>query len=965
MAHGGNPFDLEPPESLRNLSPELFEYLRDLNERLTDEHNASQAGAPIFPFAWLTQRYLKQDYPLGSIGRFVHAQYGTLHAIFVKFTQEPSDVVEGVGWKRSTFGSGEVTYNKSESDDLLFAGLDLTTTTGTFGWVMISGITPLPLNLTENAKASQLLKWEGGSSFAPSDDAGVILVANATGDLVCKAGNGTLKVNNTSQAFTGTINGINDQLASMLNQIGTLEGQVATLNEDFSGTIPIASTLLTIQQQLNKVTQSVTILSKTTATFNADSVTARMEGMLAASRNYYNLQQGLGQIIDGQVQEVIIQTNASYDWSLQAKNWSDSSGIYAETSSERAAFASVQAADSELSAQASLTYKDQALAYRDEAGNYYAQTVTLYEAVSEMVGDAGTLTAMIEEEATTRANADSAMASQISTLNAYFVGFTGVTVQAAVTTAANAYVTPLAAVATRTTNLEAYFVGFTGGTVQASITSEATARASGDGALAIRVDNMTVSSGQPISILTSNTDFRIWNNAANPPDGWTVWIGAGLYTRIVSGVGYAIQSTSTGGAESGMYQRSNVVASGWYVLEADAELTSGTWVGGGVLFDTGDSSNQIKFDTEADTAEQISTSAVMRRTWSKLIRVPNTALIALYMMTRWSGFSGTTASRVIVWHKCLIRAASDGEIKAGKALTQAGANTASISAEATTRANADTAMAGQITTLNTTVSGHTSTLTTYGTSISGLQGKYGVSIDTNGYVVGYELNGTGTGGEMTFRVDKFRVAKPGVGTSGYIFDLDANGLKLGVPLYYGSNTLIGESGGNRLRHGAGFGASSNLILWFGPTSVALGAETRTNGAFAMGTDGVVYFGTGPLTPSGTPPRQFINIGASATTTVMTTLYTQQIVAPAGTWSLSGDASTTVTSPSADLYIELVKEDGVTVVPLMHFTANGQSANFGPISTGLSSPEVWTFRIRGQRVGGASGTSANVDGQFFY
>lgn len=43
---------------------------------------------------------------------------------------------------------------------------------------------------------------------------------------------------------------------------------------------------------------------------------------------------------------------------------------------------------------------------------------------------------------------------------------------------------------------------------------------------------------------------------------------------------------------------------------------------------------------------------------------------------------------------------------------------------------------------------------------------------------------------------------------------------------------------------------SGVLEWFGPASVPVGSETRTNGAFAQGTDGVVYFGNAPLNPGG-------------------------------------------------------------------------------------------------------------------
>lgn len=93
--------------------------------------------------------------------------------------------------------------------------------------------------------------------------------------------------------------------------------------------------------------------------------------------------------------------------------------------------------------------------------------------------------------------------------------------------------------------------------------------------------------------------------------------------------------------------------------------------------------------------------------------------------------------------------------------TNVGTNTAAISAEVTARTNADTAIAGNVTTLSTTVSGHTATLTTYGTSISGLQARYGVTLNVNGHITGFSQNNSGTTSDFTVVTDNFKIVQPG------------------------------------------------------------------------------------------------------------------------------------------------------------------------------------------------------------
>lgn len=60
------------------------------------------------------------------------------------------------------------------------------------------------------------------------------------------------------------------------------------------------------------------------------------------------------------------------------------------------------------------------------------------------------------------------------------------------------------------------------------------------------------------------------------------------------------------------------------------------------------------------------------------------------------------------------------------------------------------------------------------------------------------------------------------------------------------NTIYVESGGYRLRILGPFPASGDLVIWYGADSVALNSETKTNGIFALATDGKVYFGANDL-----------------------------------------------------------------------------------------------------------------------
>ena len=93
---------------------------------------------------------------------------------------------------------------------------------------------------------------------------------------------------------------------------------------------------------------------------------------------------------------------------------------------------------------------------------------------------------------------------------------------------------------------------------------------------------------------------------------------------------------------------------------------------------------------------------------------------------------------------------------------------AAVRTEATARANADSALASNVTTLQTKVDGNTNSVQVLSQSVDGIKGKYGVRIDTNGYITGWELIGGATSGSMIIHVDNLIIGRPGA-TNQYPF----------------------------------------------------------------------------------------------------------------------------------------------------------------------------------------------------
>lgn len=90
---------------------------------------------------------------------------------------------------------------------------------------------------------------------------------------------------------------------------------------------------------------------------------------------------------------------------------------------------------------------------------------------------------------------------------------------------------------------------------------------------------------------------------------------------------------------------------------------------------------------------------------------------------------------------------------------------------------------------------------------------------------------------------------------------------------YFSRPISSDGGGKRATIGPGYGVSGEeVVLWFGPDTTAPSSQSRTNGYFALGTDGKTYVQGGELqtmfaTPSPTNQQvQGVRTGAGSVTT---------------------------------------------------------------------------------------------------
>lgn len=126
--------------------------------------------------------------------------------------------------------------------------------------------------------------------------------------------------------------------------------------------------------------------------------------------------------------------------------------------------------------------------------------------------------------------------------------------------------------------------------------------------------------------------------------------------------------------------------------------------------------------------------------------------------------------------------------------SQIDSNIAGLETSLKTWVTAESTVARNVSTLQTTVNDNTTKISTQQSSINGLQGRYSITVDANGYVSGMDLlsntNNGVTRSSLIFRVDDFMVVKPGQtgATAPFVITTVGGVQKVGI-----SSALIGDA----------------------------------------------------------------------------------------------------------------------------------------------------------------------------
>ena len=313
--------------------------------------------------------------------------------------------------------------------------------------------------------------------------------------------------------------------------------------------------------------------------------------------------------------------------------------------------------------------------------------------------------------------------------------------------------------------------------------------------------------GQVTGSLLVNPAFSDYPVASGTvPPGWSDWANGGPPSSRGTGkVGlYAHVRDGNANADSGIYQQ-RAITPGKYIMKCAIDRLSGDLTAAGVymqFFNVGGTyigDKAFAFELTPDTRGNVGVNVGYDyRQFERTFTVPaNTTTINVYLMNHFNGGFGSNATyNRIAWHQVDVVAADYGTAEVD-ILKQALATENSSEARLLLKVNTATNVA---------------------------------TIES----LAQEGDGVWNGSAIKLNADLIQL--------------------FAKSIVFGSNTAFEDSfntfytthNSKRNRWGGPFGAGVDLMEWFGPSTVLLNSETKTNGYWAKGTDGKMYYGGSEL-----------------------------------------------------------------------------------------------------------------------
>lgn len=421
-----NPHRPNVPESVRNISSDLYYFLQEQASTLRQNHELSQAGDSTTPWEHMT--YVDNDprFSLGSVGRFVHPTYGLITARYVQFSDMDSTIFPGspVGIDENIQEFQWLVTNKfGRSNPNLVQGVSAAYTIpkqGQYGWIIVNGVAVQTIGFGGD-KPDQFtsLSWAATGVVGPVSDSialGRLFGKDITQDglaWILPGGSVYIDVLSLQEA---KLNGISGDTSAVDERLFRLEQAFKGIS--YTVDVKLNESDIKLAQQNEMVNRTAEMISRRIAAIDVDGIKVDISDQVNLVANYANRARVDSENASAAALTSFTQLSASNIFSRTASIRADEAGYYADsaTTSANAAETSRNAADT--SAAASATSASNAAVSETNAGTSATSAQNSATSASTSAGtattQAGIATTQAGNAATSAGNA-STSASQAST----------------------------------------------------------------------------------------------------------------------------------------------------------------------------------------------------------------------------------------------------------------------------------------------------------------------------------------------------------------------------------------------------------------------------------------------------------------------------------------------------------------------------------------------------------------------
>jgi hypothetical protein len=338
------PFTATVPDSIRAVSPDLYEFLRQMLVDTRKDSLRTQLGGSTLSVDVMQAVDSTPRYTLGATGTFYHETYGIFTATYVRY-QDSVTAAQPVGYAPNMARfDWTVTRDSLRSIDGVPRGFPAADAqAGQFGWIVQSGVNLAPIPL--KAAAGDYLSWS---------TVGLVLgAARPVGQVYASA----------------------DSIA-----IGALfidcKGSGAAAQASRPGDVTIIDTptdyLYQFEKKLEQIDRdsrrAVSILFRQVASITADGASVVETQRLNAMAQFANLANSAAGRAIGASESTIISLNATNELERSARVWRDEAGFYSESASSARNEAQLSSNDASVAAIASVESARQASVSATDAG---------------------------------------------------------------------------------------------------------------------------------------------------------------------------------------------------------------------------------------------------------------------------------------------------------------------------------------------------------------------------------------------------------------------------------------------------------------------------------------------------------------------------------------------------------------------------------------------------------------------